>query len=145
MVAPTCFGITLPSSENVSSAFWEMLNWGSEFATHHVTRHNKSIHNILSTAPQVSIYQKALGTLPVVGYVMPKHELQKWYTNSDCTMVSRRPVFRTLTYLDCYFILKLSPMVYIIRLFSTTTQMITRILSRSVNTEASHVNRNVCM
>jgi hypothetical protein len=31
---------------------------------HHVTRHNMPIHNILSTAPQLSIYQKALGTLP---------------------------------------------------------------------------------
>jgi hypothetical protein len=29
MVAPTCFGITLPSSGSVPSAFWEMLNWGS--------------------------------------------------------------------------------------------------------------------
>jgi hypothetical protein len=28
MVAPTCFGITLPSSGSVPSAFWEMLNWG---------------------------------------------------------------------------------------------------------------------
>jgi hypothetical protein len=27
MVAVTCFGITLPSSGNVPSAFWEMLNW----------------------------------------------------------------------------------------------------------------------
>jgi hypothetical protein len=31
------------------------------------------IHNILSTAPQVSISQKALGTLPEDGNVMPKH------------------------------------------------------------------------
>jgi phospholipid N-methyltransferase len=45
MVAPTCFGIILPSSESVASAFWEMLNWG----------HNMPIHNILSTAPQLSI------------------------------------------------------------------------------------------
>jgi hypothetical protein len=29
MVAPTCFGITLPSSGSVPRAFWEMLNWGS--------------------------------------------------------------------------------------------------------------------
>jgi hypothetical protein len=29
MVATTCFGITLPSSGNVSRAFWEMLNWGA--------------------------------------------------------------------------------------------------------------------
>jgi hypothetical protein len=26
---PTCFGITLPSSGCVPSAFWEMLNWGA--------------------------------------------------------------------------------------------------------------------
>jgi hypothetical protein len=28
MVSPTCFGITLPSSGRVPSAYWEMLNWG---------------------------------------------------------------------------------------------------------------------
>jgi hypothetical protein len=59
MVASTCFGITLPSSDVVR--------------THHVTRHNTPIHNILSTAPQLSISQKALGTLPEDGNVMPKH------------------------------------------------------------------------
>src|SRR5215475_10681831 len=40
---------------------------------HHVTRHNMPIHNILSTAPQLSISHKALGTLPEDGNVMPKH------------------------------------------------------------------------
>jgi hypothetical protein len=40
---------------------------------HHVTRHNTPIHNILSTAPQLSISQKALGTFPEDGNVMPKH------------------------------------------------------------------------
>ena len=40
---------------------------------HHVTRHNTPIHNILSTAPQLNISQKALGTLPEDGNVMPKH------------------------------------------------------------------------
>jgi hypothetical protein len=40
---------------------------------HHVTRHNAPIHNILSTAPQFSISQKALRTLPEDGNVMPKH------------------------------------------------------------------------
>jgi hypothetical protein len=39
----------------------------------HVTRHTTPIHNILSTAPQLSISQKALGTLPEDGKVMPKH------------------------------------------------------------------------
>jgi hypothetical protein len=34
---------------------------------------NAPIHNILSTAPQFSICQKALGTLPEDGNVMPKH------------------------------------------------------------------------
>jgi hypothetical protein len=31
---------------------------------HHVTRHNKPFHNILSLGPQLSISQMALGTLP---------------------------------------------------------------------------------
>jgi hypothetical protein len=39
----------------------------------HVTRHNTPIHNILSTAPQLSISQKALGTLPEDRNVIPKH------------------------------------------------------------------------
>jgi hypothetical protein len=42
------------------------------FIPHHVTRHNTPIHNILSTAPQLSISQKALGKLPEDGNVMPK-------------------------------------------------------------------------
>jgi hypothetical protein len=29
VVAPTCFGITLPPPGSVRSAFWEMLNWGA--------------------------------------------------------------------------------------------------------------------
>jgi hypothetical protein len=57
MVSPTCFGITMPS----------------EIATHHATSHNTPIHNILSTAPQMSISQQALGTLPEEDNVMPKH------------------------------------------------------------------------
>jgi hypothetical protein len=34
---------------------------------------NTPIHNILSTAPQLSISQKALGMPPEDGNVMPKH------------------------------------------------------------------------
>jgi hypothetical protein len=43
--------------------------------THHVTRYNTPIHNILLSAPQLSISQnqKALGTLPGDSNVMPKH------------------------------------------------------------------------
>jgi hypothetical protein len=40
---------------------------------HYVIRHNTPIHNILLTAPQLSISQKALGTLPEDGNAMPKH------------------------------------------------------------------------
>jgi hypothetical protein len=36
-------------------------------------RHNTPIRNILSTAPQLSITQKAPGPLPEDGNVMPKH------------------------------------------------------------------------
>jgi hypothetical protein len=46
--------------------------WRSEIATHHVTRHNTPIHNILST-DQFSISQRAQETLPEVGNLMPKH------------------------------------------------------------------------
>jgi hypothetical protein len=45
----------------------------SQISTHHVTRHNTPIHNILPTASQLSVSQKALGTLPEDGNVMPKH------------------------------------------------------------------------
>jgi hypothetical protein len=38
-----------------------------------VRTHNTPIHNILSTAPQVSISQKALGMRPEDGNVMPKY------------------------------------------------------------------------
>jgi hypothetical protein len=40
---------------------------------HYVTRHKTPMNNILSTAPQLSIVQKALGTLPEDGNVMPEH------------------------------------------------------------------------
>jgi hypothetical protein len=47
----------------------ERVTW----SVHHVTRHNTPIHNIVSTAPQLSISHKALGTIPEDGNVMPKH------------------------------------------------------------------------
>jgi hypothetical protein len=53
MVAPTCFGVVR--------------------GAHHVTIHNTPIHNILSTAPQLSISNKALGTLPDDVNVMTKN------------------------------------------------------------------------
>jgi hypothetical protein len=42
-------------------------------ATHHVNKNSTPVHNILSTAPQLSISQKALGTHPDNGNVMQKH------------------------------------------------------------------------
>jgi hypothetical protein len=50
----------------------EYIRGRSEIATHHVTRHNTPIHNILSTS-QLRISQKALGMLTEDGNVMPKH------------------------------------------------------------------------
>jgi hypothetical protein len=48
--------------------------WRRVYAyAHHVTRNNTPIYNILSTALQFSISQKALGMLPEDGNVMPKH------------------------------------------------------------------------
>src|SRR5215469_5360386 len=54
----------------------EYCGWASSDVVrgaHHVTRRNTPIYNILSTAPQLSIFQKALRTLPEDGNVMPKH------------------------------------------------------------------------
>jgi hypothetical protein len=50
----------------------ERCSIGEQHA-HHVTRHNTPIHNILSTVPQLSTSQKALGTHPEDDNVMPKH------------------------------------------------------------------------
>jgi hypothetical protein len=50
-----------------------LVTWCMAIAMHHVTRHNTPIHNILSTAPQFTISQKALGMLPEEGNVMLKH------------------------------------------------------------------------
>jgi hypothetical protein len=47
--------------------------WSGDVRAHNVTRHNTPIHNILSTAPQLSISQRALGTLAEDSNVMPKH------------------------------------------------------------------------
>ena len=55
---------------NVRVVFSDVVCGG---ATQHVTKHNTPIHNILSTAPQLNILQKAIGTLPEDGNVMPKH------------------------------------------------------------------------
>jgi hypothetical protein len=46
---------------------------GAEIAMYHITKHNTPIHNILSTAPELSISQKAPGMLPDDVNVMPKH------------------------------------------------------------------------
>jgi hypothetical protein len=72
MVAPTCFGITLPSSRSVSRVDGCVVS-SDVVRAHHVNKHNTPIHNILSTGPKLIISQKALGTLLEDGNVMPKH------------------------------------------------------------------------
>jgi hypothetical protein len=52
----------------------------SEIATHHVTKNNTPIHNILSTAPQLSISQKTLGTLPEDGNVRNAETCRSYHT-----------------------------------------------------------------
>jgi hypothetical protein len=42
-------------------------------------QHNTPIHNILLTAPQLSISQKALGMLPDDGNVMSKRVVDYYY------------------------------------------------------------------
>src|SRR5215468_9432492 len=67
---------TLPEDGNAMPKHvgaWRVVSSDVVRGAHHVTRHNTPIHNILSTAPQLNISQKALGTLPEDGNVMPKH------------------------------------------------------------------------
>jgi hypothetical protein len=48
---------------------WCLVAW----CMHTTPLDNTTTHNILLTAPQLTISQKALGTLPEDGNVMPKH------------------------------------------------------------------------
>jgi hypothetical protein len=54
---------------------WVLSGWCVATSDRHAPRHytQQPIHNILLTAPQLSISQKALGTLPDDDNVMPKH------------------------------------------------------------------------
>jgi hypothetical protein len=54
---------------------WNIVDVSSDLVrcAHHVTRNNTPIHNILSTAPQLSISRMALETLSEDGNIMPKH------------------------------------------------------------------------
>jgi hypothetical protein len=82
---PACFGITLPASGSVPSAFTEVLNLGAVdrilwmgvlcLVMWCVTISDRLAprHYTLSTVPQLSISKKVLGTLPEDGNVMPKH------------------------------------------------------------------------
>jgi hypothetical protein len=65
--------VTLNMEATFQSYSWEHSHYIVAIITHHVTKHNTPIHNILSTAPQLSISQKALRTLSEDGNVMPKH------------------------------------------------------------------------
>jgi hypothetical protein len=71
-------GKNMRENQQIHQLFITLINYVfsdvvRQIATHHVTRHNTPIHNILSTAPQLSISQKTLGTLPEDGNVTPKH------------------------------------------------------------------------
>jgi hypothetical protein len=52
--------------------FINRILWMGVFVSSDVVR-DAPIHNILSTAPQLSISQKAIETLPEDGNVIPKH------------------------------------------------------------------------
>jgi hypothetical protein len=73
-----------PSAQRCLTRFFteDFASWTVHFVnicvkTQHIhqllNRHNTPIHNIVSTAPQLIISQKALGTFSEDGNVMPKH------------------------------------------------------------------------
>jgi hypothetical protein len=59
----------------LGSSRWNIVDGRGDLRSPCTTslKNNTPIHNILSTAPQLSISQKALGTLPEDDNVMPKH------------------------------------------------------------------------
>jgi hypothetical protein len=59
--------------DTLLGTYKKLIRICSHARVHHVTGHNTPIHNILSTAPQLSISPKALGMLPDDGNVIPKH------------------------------------------------------------------------
>src|SRR5215475_11467976 len=63
--------ISLPYIYDVK--FLALLGAPYTRGVHHVTIQNTPIHSSLSAAPQLNNSQKALGTLPEDGNVMPKH------------------------------------------------------------------------
>jgi hypothetical protein len=77
MVAATCFDIILPSSGSVPSAFerFSIEEQSIKYLDGRVVSSDVVRGDLrsLSTAPQLSIAQKALGKLPEDGNVMPKH------------------------------------------------------------------------
>jgi hypothetical protein len=60
-------------NQQIHQLLIQFIMYPSSYVFRHFTKHNTPIHNILSTAPQLSIFQKALGTLPEGGNAMPKH------------------------------------------------------------------------
>jgi hypothetical protein len=68
------------------------------WCVHHVTRHITPIYNILSTAHQLSISQKALVTLPEVCNVMPKYVGQRFpnFFQVGTTFISQNVLRTTL-------------------------------------------------
>src|SRR5215469_13814284 len=65
------FSIEEQSIEYCGCGMLCVVTWCAERTMSlHTTCH---IHNILSTAPQLKISQKALGMLPEDGNIMPKH------------------------------------------------------------------------
>jgi hypothetical protein len=55
--------------QQMQQLFIQFIMYGRSY----MFRHYIATHNILSTAPQLNISQKALGTLPEDSNVMPKH------------------------------------------------------------------------
>jgi hypothetical protein len=78
VVSVGCFPVKVPATDRslYQRRFFKCVmseNDLQQIATHHDTRHYTPIHNILSAAPQWSIYRKVLGKLSEESNVMPKH------------------------------------------------------------------------
>jgi hypothetical protein len=65
--------ICVKNKKRNNYSFSLLIIYGSSYMFRHYIARFTPIHNIILTAPQLSISQKALGTLPEDGNVTPKH------------------------------------------------------------------------
>jgi hypothetical protein len=85
MVAPTRFGITLPSSGSIPSAFWQMQNWGAVdgilwMGVLCLVNWCVAISDLMYDAAHAKFHQDTLGSLKMALLQCRNMQEQDWYS-----------------------------------------------------------------